>query len=300
MLTLCSFDYLETTFRACGLARLLSIFEECLLQILDHDLMVIFEQVLLPAVPTLVRDPRQFVSEFLNTLRYTRAKNSVHLNNLVEQAMQWTDNYASTSLLVPLTCWISPPKIKQVLTFSLPQWKSTKTIIQPTRNHQHLLVAGNENDLKSICKFFLQFRRFSIENLKLALINASEENNFSLTDMFHLASQYLIRTFSGHQGSTVSALCASNDGQFFISTALDGTIKLWNLNHPEALKTLQPAKSKIFCAIIGSSDQWIAIGSSDSSARIVNIETGDVTHNFKDHTGPVCFIHYIHRISSFC
>uniref|UniRef100_A0A915EVH0 Uncharacterized protein n=1 Tax=Ditylenchus dipsaci TaxID=166011 RepID=A0A915EVH0_9BILA len=29
-LTLCSFDYLEATFRGCGLTHLLSIFEECL------------------------------------------------------------------------------------------------------------------------------------------------------------------------------------------------------------------------------------------------------------------------------
>ncbi|CAK5051138.1 unnamed protein product [Meloidogyne enterolobii] len=37
--TLCSFPYLEATFRALGLARFLSIFEECLLQILDNDLL---------------------------------------------------------------------------------------------------------------------------------------------------------------------------------------------------------------------------------------------------------------------
>lgn len=48
------------------------MFEECLLQILDHDILVIFEQVLLPIIPTLIRDNKQFVSEFLNRLRYTR------------------------------------------------------------------------------------------------------------------------------------------------------------------------------------------------------------------------------------
>lgn len=76
-LTLCYFDYLEATFCGLGLARLLSIFEECLQQILDHDLLVIFEQVLLPAIETLICDERQFVSEFLNRLRYTRGNNII-------------------------------------------------------------------------------------------------------------------------------------------------------------------------------------------------------------------------------
>uniref|UniRef100_A0A183BPH8 WD_REPEATS_REGION domain-containing protein n=1 Tax=Globodera pallida TaxID=36090 RepID=A0A183BPH8_GLOPA len=173
--TLCFFPYLEAAFRACGLARLLSIFEECLQQILDHDLLVIFEQVLLPGIQTLIREPRQFVSEFLNRLRYTRAKNSVYLNILVEQAMSWTDNYADSSLLVPLTCWIPPPKMKQVLSFTLSQWKSCKlTILQPTHNHQHLLVAGNE--LAPDCIY-----------------------------MFHIASQLLVRTFASSDQKQVGA-----------------------------------------------------------------------------------------------
>lgn len=128
-LTLCSFEYLEAAFRGLGLAHLLSIFEECLQQILDHDLLVIFEQVFLPAIETLIWDERQFVSEFLNRLRYKRGKknfkkifilnktlaqNSQHLNAFIEQAMQWTDNYIQGPLLVPLTCWVSSPKLRQV------------------------------------------------------------------------------------------------------------------------------------------------------------------------------------------
>jgi hypothetical protein len=96
-----------------GLTRLLTIFEECLQQILHHDLLVLFEQILLPAIPTLVYDGEQFVSEFINRLRYTRGVNSTYLNELIEQAMLWTDFYTG-ALLVPMTCWIYPPKMKQV------------------------------------------------------------------------------------------------------------------------------------------------------------------------------------------
>ncbi|KAI1715410.1 WD domain, g-beta repeat domain-containing protein [Ditylenchus destructor] len=255
-LTLCSFDYLEATFRGCGLAHLLSIFEECLQQILDHDLLVIFEQVLLPSIDTLIRDERQFVSEFLNRLRYTRARNSGHLNHFVEQAMQWTDNYAEGPLLVPLTCWISPPKLKQVASFTIPcQWKSTKTIIQPTHNHQHLLVAGNDLAASSIY-------------------------------MYHIASQLLVKTFTGHQ-ARVSSFCASHDGQFFVSTDLGGSIKIWNFTQAECIKTLRASPAKILCSLISADDSFIVVGSADSTAYVINIESGEVVRAFGEHTGPV-------------
>lgn len=45
MTTLICFDYVEAIFRGCGLSRLLSIFEETAQQILDHDILVLFEQV---------------------------------------------------------------------------------------------------------------------------------------------------------------------------------------------------------------------------------------------------------------
>jgi hypothetical protein len=45
MSCLICFDYVEAIFRGCGLARLLSIFEETNQQILDHDVLVLFEQV---------------------------------------------------------------------------------------------------------------------------------------------------------------------------------------------------------------------------------------------------------------
>uniref|UniRef100_A0A914IAP9 NACHT domain-containing protein n=1 Tax=Globodera rostochiensis TaxID=31243 RepID=A0A914IAP9_GLORO len=269
--TLCFFPYLEAAFRACGLARLLSIFEECLQQILDHDLLVIFEQVLLPGIQTLIRDPRQFVSEFLNRLRYTRAKNSVYLNILVEQAMTWTDNYADSSLLVPLTCWIPPPKMKQVLSFTLSQWKSCKlTILQPTHNHQHLLVAGNE--LAPDCIY-----------------------------MFHIASQLLVRTFASSDQKQVTSLCASkwrdtgesvqqqqqHNHHFFVSTSADGAVRVWSFTQAQCLKTLRACNARILCSVLSNDDQWMAVGSADSCARVLLLDSGQVTRTFKEHTGPV-------------
>lgn len=92
----------------------MTIFEECSQQILDHDILVLFEQVLLPAIPTLIRDKEQLVCEVLNRLRFTSNKNSERLNTVIEQLMTFADTYNRAPLLLPLTCWINPPKMKQV------------------------------------------------------------------------------------------------------------------------------------------------------------------------------------------
>ena len=278
---------MEACFRGCGIAHLLTIFEECSQQILDHDILVLFEQVLLPAISTLIRDEEQLVCEVLNRLRFTSNKNSERLNTVIEQSMTFADTYNRAPLLLPLTCWISPPKMKQVtsifnsaiyclweiyynlilfpllsgnfqvVSFTVPQWKSNRTVIQPTHNHQHLLITGN--DLASGQIF-----------------------------MYHIASTLLVKTFTGHT-DRVSSICTSHDGQFFASASHDGTIKLWNYASAkgESMKTINICKSRLICALISNDDKFIVVGSADSTARVVSVDTGVIERAFKDHTGPV-------------
>lgn len=44
-LALCQFDYLDATARATGLGHLLAMYEECVSQVLHHDIQVLCEQV---------------------------------------------------------------------------------------------------------------------------------------------------------------------------------------------------------------------------------------------------------------
>jgi len=104
--------------------------------------------------------------------------------------------------------------------------------------------------------------------------------------MYHIASQLLVRTFAGHE-SKVSSISTSNDGQFFISTSHDGSIKQWNLVHASCTKTLNASSAKILCSIISNDDKWIVTGSADSAARVIRLDDGAVRRTFREHTGPV-------------
>lgn len=50
---------------------------------------------------------------------------------------------------------------------------------------------------------------------------------------------------------------------------------------------LKVSNARVLCSLMSSDDKWIVTGSSDSTARVINVETGVVRRAFRDHTGPV-------------
>ncbi|KAJ1372335.1 hypothetical protein KIN20_034468 [Parelaphostrongylus tenuis] len=254
-MALCHFEFIESTVRTCGMIHLLSMYEECAMQVLHHDLQVLCEQVLIPAIPTVLKDPEQLAAEVIGRLRYTRAQNSHFLNTLVEQAMTWVDNYSRQPLLVPLTCWIAPPVMKRCRTFTVKEWKAGQTVLTPTFNHQHVLISGNQSAVGVIY-------------------------------MYHVAAHAFMTTFNGHTGVVTSLSCSTN-GAFFVSTSADKTIRIWSLLNGECTKVLTVHNHKVTCSVLASDDSFLVTGSSDSSAKVIDVESGEVLQSFTEHTGSV-------------
>ncbi|XGW25278.1 hypothetical protein V3C99_006585 [Haemonchus contortus] len=254
-MALCQFDFIDSAVRTCSMVHLLSIYEECAMQVLHHDIQVLCEQVLIPAIPTVLRDREQLAAEVIGRLRYTRAENSHFLNTLVEQAMTWVDNYSRQPLLVPLSCWIAPPQMKTCRTFTIKEWKPGQTVLTPTFNHQHVLISGNQSAIGVIY-------------------------------MYHIAAQSLMTTFSGHTGNVTSLSCSAS-GTFFVSTSTDNTVRIWSLISGECVKMLTPHSHKVICCVLASDDSFLVTGSADSSAKMIDLETGEVLRSFTEHTGSV-------------
>ncbi|KAK6109718.1 WD domain G-beta repeat family protein [Brugia pahangi] len=252
---LCHFEYIEACIGACGIFLLLSIYEECCMQVLHHDIQVLFQQVIFPSLNTIIRDHNQLAAELINRLQYTSTTNSQFLNMMVEQAMSWVDRYHDQPLLVPLTCWIPPKKVERILSFTLPEWRPSCTILQPTYNHQHLLIAGNESSI-------------------------------GLVYMYHITSQLLIRTFKGHE-RRVTSISISRDGSFFATTSTDCTVRIWNFSKDKAVHIMKPHRGRVICSLITSDCKYVITGGTDSCANVISVENWEVVHSFKDHTGTV-------------
>ncbi|VDK82637.1 unnamed protein product [Onchocerca ochengi] len=250
---LCHFEYVEACIRACGIFQLLIFVKK--LSLLLYNFWVLFQQVIFPALSTIIRDGDQLAAELINRLRYTRATNSQFLNTMAEQAMSWVDRYHDRPLLVPLTCWLPPRKIERVLSFTLPEWRPSYTILQPTYNHQHLLIAGNESTI-------------------------------GLVYMYHITSQLLIRTFAGHE-RRVTSISVSCDGVFFATTSSDCTVRIWNFSKEKAIHVMKPHRGRVICSLITSDCKYIITGGTDSCANVISVENWEIVQSFKDHTGTV-------------
>uniref|UniRef100_A0A0N5BYQ5 WD_REPEATS_REGION domain-containing protein n=1 Tax=Strongyloides papillosus TaxID=174720 RepID=A0A0N5BYQ5_STREA len=253
--TLCNFEYIEALMRANGLGYLISVFDETCETLLDHDLLVFYLQVLIPSIDTLLRDSSQIAPECIGRLRYTRESNSQSLNGIVEQAMSWVDMYDSSPLLVPLTCWISPPKMDEILKVALPNWSGKSMIVSPTINYQNILLSGNSEDP-------------------------------SMIYLYHVPSQSIETTFYGHSKKVTSLSVASN-GVNFASSSFDGTIKIWDIHNIDNVKTFEITKAKVNCCLYSHNSKFIASGTSDSIANVIDVDSGEIIATFPEHTGSV-------------
>ncbi|CEF60759.1 Dynein assembly factor with WDR repeat domains 1 [Strongyloides ratti] len=253
--TLCNFEYIEAITRANGLGYLISVFDETCEKLLDHDLLVFYLQVIIPSINTLLRDSSQIAPECIGRLRYTRESNSHNLNSIVEQAMAWVDMYDSSPLLVPLTCWISPPKMDEIFKTILPNWSGKEIIAQPTINYQNILLTGNSEDPNMIY-------------------------------LYNISSHSTDIKFSGHT-KKVTCLSISCNGINFASGSFDGTIKIWDLYNIDNVKTFQITKAKINCCLYSHNSKFIASGTTDSIASVIDIESGEIIATFPEHTGSV-------------
>ncbi|KAK6008948.1 WD domain, G-beta repeat protein, partial [Ostertagia ostertagi] len=283
-MALCQFDFIDSAVRTCSMVHLLSMYEECAMQRDNNSRVpVLCEQVLIPAIPTVLRDREQLAAEVIGRLRYTRAENSHFLNTLVEQAMTWVDNYNRQPLLVPLSCWIAPPQMKTCRTFTIKvgqcsqltiTWsteskreerfsralcdissdfvvtstrcrtgKQARLCCAPTFNHQHVLISGNQSAVGVIY-------------------------------MYHIAAQSLMTTFNGHTGNVTSLSC-STSGTFFVSTSTDKSVRIWSLISGECMKDAHTAlaQNHLLCA--------------GQRRHMIDLESGEVLKSFTEHTGSV-------------
>uniref|UniRef100_A0AC35U9F7 WD_REPEATS_REGION domain-containing protein n=1 Tax=Rhabditophanes sp. KR3021 TaxID=114890 RepID=A0AC35U9F7_9BILA len=261
-LTLCNFEYVEAALRSHGLGYVISMFDEACLNLLDHDLLVFYLQVITPSVDTLIRDTNQLAPETIGRLRYTRQINSNALNTIVEQAMGWVDMYERSPLLVPLTCWISPPKMDEVFHATIPNWDSKNTIVKPTVNYQHLSVV----------------KQFKCHSQKVTSISvAPDGKRFASTSLDGSLCVWTIDTtlppaILTHHKSKVLCSLFSHDSKFIVSGSSDSSAKVIDLETKEVVANFPGHIGSVICLQLTSNDEFLIVGSGDFAVMVYSID----------------------------
>jgi len=103
------------------------------------------------------------------------------------------------------------------------------------------------------------------------------------TDLEYQANDDLL----GHDnGSGVTSLSISNDGQLLASGAADGTVNLWRMDTGKCLRSIETsaAKSGISCLAFSPQGSHILTASHDGTCREFGLRTARMLKEFRGHT----------------
>ncbi|OUL20282.1 hypothetical protein BV372_32830 [Nostoc sp. T09] len=93
-------------------------------------------------------------------------------------------------------------------------------------------------------------------------------------------------TFTGHS-HIVRSLAISADAKLLISGSRDQTIKIWQLETGELIRTLKGHRDEVCTITLSPDEQIIASGSADKTIKLWHVETGELLSTFTGHTDTV-------------
>ena len=181
-----------------------------------------------------------------------------------------------------------PPVIPNVVRFTLADWSAkSQTLVQPTLNHQHLLVAGKTGAPGYIAMYHvpsaLPIRSFTGETTCILALNNS--------------------TFLSGHTARITCMLLSTNGHIFYSTSLDKTARCWDLNTGVCIRNISPHTAAVNCAVVTTNDSYLVrhtfdgkrkkknapqiTGSQDCSAKMIDASNGRVVYTFSEQNGSV-------------
>jgi WD40 repeat protein len=90
--------------------------------------------------------------------------------------------------------------------------------------------------------------------------------------------------------SEVWGIAASPDGRWIATAGHDRTVKIWNAQTLQLVRTLEGFQEAVWCVAFSADSKYLASGSGDSNRgdlRVWEVSTGRLQHNFKGHRGLV-------------
>jgi len=92
--------------------------------------------------------------------------------------------------------------------------------------------------------------------------------------------------------SDVNWLAFTPDGQAFVSISRDATLKYWNLNTRQAVKTLTGHVGEIFTVAVHRNEKWVASAGRDQVIRLWDLTQGQEIAQLRGHTGWIYGVNF--------
>ena len=85
----------------------------------------------------------------------------------------------------------------------------------------------------------------------------------------------------------VSAVAVTPDWRYAVSGSYDKTLRLWDLESGELLRTLEDHTDHVQAVAVTPDGARAVSGSMDKTLKLWDLESGMLLHTMKGHTGPV-------------
>lgn len=95
----------------------------------------------------------------------------------------------------------------------------------------------------------------------------------------------LLTSISAHN-QPIGRIAWSPDGSKLASPSVDGTIKVWDVNKGDLIKTLRGHTSRAICVTWSPTDNYLATGSDDRTAKIWDIGSGELVQTIEGSSSP--------------
>jgi WD40 repeat protein len=130
---------------------------------------------------------------------------------------------------------------------------------------------------------------FSRDGQHLASASDDHEGEVKLWDATRLEEEKKARhTFLARVPGAGLNIAFSPDGRRLATGGLDNTIKIWEVETFQELKTLRGHSGEVYAVAFSPEDgRWIASGGEDSTVKIWDSETGTIAHSYRGHTALV-------------
>ncbi len=94
-----------------------------------------------------------------------------------------------------------------------------------------------------------------------------------------------VKIFQNDEG--VNSVAFSPDGQYVLSGSDDNTIKLWDVNTGEVIRSFEGHTDDVESAVFSPDGQYVLSGSDDNTIKLWDVNTGELIHFFEGYTNSV-------------